>query len=175
MEVQRADLLEVNADCIVQQCNCVTLNAQGLAASIASKYTYADLYGRRTGRNAICATLATQDLPGTCILARPPHNVIGPIVCHLLGQIAPGKSASSARKYGIPPGTDNTQCRLQYFRSALTALADICQTEDWKLVAFPFRIGCGLAGGSWPDYLAMLQEFSDVVSAYGVSVIICQQ
>lgn len=176
MEVQRVDLLEVTADCIVQQCNCVTLNAQGLAASIASKYAYADLYGKRTGRNACCATPATQDAPGTCILARPPPDVAGPVIAHLLGQIAPGKPATAAaRKYGVSPGTDDANCRREYFRSALEELADICLEEEWKLVAFPFRIGCGLAGGSWPDYLAMLQKFSNLVSAHGVSVIICQQ
>ena len=175
MEVQRTDLLEVTADCIVQQCNCVTLNAQGLAASIASKYDYADLYGKRTGRNASCATPATQDAPGTCVLAKPPPDVPGPVVACLMGQVAPGKPSSSARKYGVPPGTDNIQCRLKYFRSALDELAEACQKEHWKLVAFPFRIGCGLAGGPWADYLAMLQAFSDVVSAHGVSVIICQQ
>lgn len=175
MEVQRADLLEVNADCIVQQCNCVTLNAQGLAASIASKYAYADLYGRRTGRNAFCATPATQEAPGTCILAEPPPGVTGPVVACLMGQVAPGTPSSSARRYGVPSGTDNIQCRLNYFQSALNELADACQREHWKLVAFPFRIGCGLAGGSWPDYLAMLQEFSDLVSGCGVSVVICQQ
>lgn len=175
MEIQRVDLLEVNADCIVQQCNCVTLNAQGLAASIASRFSYADLYGKRIGRNTSCATPATQDVPGTCILARPPPDSIGPVIAHLMGQIAPGKPASSARKYGISPGTDNTKCRLEYFKSALDELADVCRQENWKVVAFPFRIGCGLAGGSWPDYLAMLQEFSNVVSEHGVSVIICQQ
>lgn len=175
MEVQRTDLLEVSADCIVQQCNCVTLNAQGLAAGIASRYPYADLYARRSGKNASCATPATQDAPGTCILARPPPNVTGPVVACLMAQIAPGKPSSSARKYGVSPGTDNTKCRLQYFKSALNELAHACQAERWKLVAFPFRIGCGLAGGSWPDYLAMLEVFSDAVCAYGVSVIICQQ
>lgn len=175
MEVQRADLLEANADCIVQQCNCVTLNAQGLAANIASRYAYADLYGKRTGRNASCATPATQDTPGTCILARPPPDGAGPVVAHLMGQIAPGKPASAARKYGVLPGTDNAKCRHEYFKSALDELADVCLQEGWKIVAFPFHIGCGLAGGSWPDYLAMLQEFSKVVSAHGLSVIICQQ
>lgn len=175
MELQRADLLEVTADCIAQQCNCVTLNAQGLAANIASKYAYADLYGKRTGRNASCATLATQDAPGTCILARPPPDVAGPVIAHLMGQLAPGKPASAARKYGVLPGTDNAKNRHEYFKSALAELAKVCLEEEWKVVAFPFRIGCGLAGGSWPDYLAMLQEFSDLVSAHGVSVIICQQ
>lgn len=165
----------MNADCIVQQCNCVTLNAQGLAASIASEYSYADLYGRRTGKNSFCATPATQDAPGTCILAKPPAGVTGPVVACLMGQVAPGKPSSSARKYGVPPGTDNIQCRLNYFQSALTELAGSCQKEQWKLVAFPFRIGCALAGGSWPDYLAMLQGFLDVVSGYGASVVICQQ
>lgn len=175
MEVLRADLLEVTADCIVQQCNCVTLNAQGLAASIASKYAYADLYGQRTGRNASCATLATQAAPGTCILVRPPPDVAGPVIAHLMGQIAPGKPESAARKYGVLPGTDDVKSRHGYFKSALAELADVCFKEEWKVVAFPFRVGCGLAGGSWPDYLAMLQKFSDLVSAHGVSVIICQQ
>ena len=175
MKVQTADLFDVQADCIAQQCNCVTIKPHGLSASIASKYAYGDLYGKRTGKTANRANPASQDTPGTCILARPPCDVIGPVVACLMGQIAPGKPGSWSKKYNVPPDKDNAICRLKYFKSALNELAEACQKEGWKLVAFPYSIGCGLAGGSWSDYSTMLEDFSRDVSVFGVSVVVCKR
>ena len=175
MHLQTIDLFDSNADCIAQQCNCVTIKPHGLAASIAAKYAFADLYGKRIGRTANCATAATQDVPGSCILAKPPANVSGPVVACLMGQIAPGKPGGWSKKYSIQPCTDTAAQRLEYFKSALDELANACKIEKWSTVAFPYQIGCGLAGGSWPQYSAMLESFAQDVAAYGVSVIVCQR
>ena len=151
------------------------MKPHGISASIASKYAYADLYGNRTGKRANCASPASQDTPGTCILARPSSSINGPVVACLMGQIAPGKPGNWSKQYNVQPDIDNASCRCEYFKSALNELATACQNEGWKLIAFPYNIGCGLAGGSWTDYCTLLEEFAHNVSVFGVSVIVCKR
>ena len=37
------------------------------------------------------------------------------------------------------------------------------QTPEAMSVAFPYNIGCDRAGGNWPDYLEMINEFAYIV------------
>lgn len=46
----RGDIRDSDADVIVQQCNAVTHTSLGLAATIASRFKYADIYSKRSGR-----------------------------------------------------------------------------------------------------------------------------
>jgi hypothetical protein len=58
--------------------------------------------------------------------------------------------------------------RLHYFRSCLELLAGrvlATKTPDDKpmCLAFPVNIGCGLAGGDWGLYEAMIAAFATTV------------
>ena len=52
---------------------------------------------------------------------------------------------------------DGSKARKRYFFQCLTHIAEI---PDLKSIAFPYGIGCGLAGGSWIEYLALLEKFA---------------
>lgn len=48
---------------------------------------------------------------------------------------------------------DNVSKRLEYFENGLEKIKSI---KNLQSLAFPYKIGCGLAGGSWEDYLKLL-------------------
>ena len=182
------DLLELkNIDCIVQQINCVTVTAHGLSASIAKKYPYADVYSSRTpykkGLNR--AALESRPKMGSVILKRPPassSNLLSnfikerkeenkivsqpPVVACLVAQITPSKPGYYNQVYNISIEEDNKEARAQAFQQCLTNLAELMKKEEnktWKTIAFPYQIGCGLAGGNWKDYYSYIQEFVKVL------------
>lgn len=51
VEVVTGDLLTVEADLIVHQCNCVTKRAKGLAAALFAAFPEADVYALRKAKN----------------------------------------------------------------------------------------------------------------------------
>jgi hypothetical protein len=69
---------------------------------------------------------------------------------------------------------DTAQKREEWFEQGLNALYDYCANEDGTVhrLAFPFGIGCGLAGGYWPRYRVMLENFAKRLAVYGVRVYI---
>ena len=49
----------------------------------------------------------------------------------------------------------------------------IAKIPNLESIAFPWRIGCGLAGGNWEWYLGTLKNFADhVEEKQGAKVII---
>ena len=46
--------------------------------------------------------------------------------------------------------------RFMWFKMCLEEIAKLKPTS----LAFPYNIGCGLAGGNWNQYYPALQEFS---------------
>ena len=136
------DLTEANEKYIVHQCNCTTKSAKGLAATIFRKFPYADVYNVIGNRN---------DIPGTIkVMGNGQKNRY---VINLFGQIAGGKPK---------PNKESAEQRLQYFRAGLQKISEIQNLES---VAFPYLIGCGLAGGDWNLYLNEIQNFANNVNA----------
>ena len=141
VQIVTGDLLEAEAEYIVHQTNCVTDGrAAGLAAAIFDKYPWADIYSNRTEYGE----------PGTISTHNVDPSQGYPTVINLNGQFFPGRP----RHLG---GFDSAKDRLSYFHSGLLSIGDL----DPKSVAFPYKIGCGLAGGDWPAYLKMLNDFSN--------------
>ena len=138
LQVVTGDLLEADAECIVHQTNCVTHGrAAGLAAAIFHKYPWSDIY----------ATRQEYGEPGSISVhagSLDEHKVI-----NLNGQFFPGQP----RFYS---GFDSEKARLHYFHSALLEIGDL----NVKSVAFPYKIGCGLAGGDWTAYHKMIRDFA---------------
>ena len=67
----------------------------------------------------------------------------------MFGQVQPSKPR--------PPG-ETAQSRLALFEGCLRRMQDAL--PPGAPVAFPHRIGCGLAGGSWPEYLQRIERFA---------------
>ena len=135
MSVIKGDLLEVDEQIIVHQCNCVTSKSKGLATDVFEKYPYSNVY-----------TIFPR-VPGEVLITYPEEK--GPIVAAFLAQYYPGRSR---------PGDSRTE-RLKWFRECIRSLTIFMKERGINRVAFPFKIGCGLAGGIWEDYLRILEEF----------------
>lgn len=140
------DLLSAKENHIAQQCNCLTVRSHGLSAVIAKKYPWADVYASRKGiGNRNCA--ASPELPGTIKVMQNGYTAV---IC-LFAQWAPGTSGSYSRSY---PKTynDTSSDRERWFAHCLTEVDKL----QLPAVAVPYMIGCGLAGGNWLNYEAML-------------------
>jgi len=147
------NLLQATEDYIIHQCNCVyDGRAQGIAEAIFDAFPDADVYRQRVEQGR------PHDLPGTV-------SIHGRIV-NFYSQLLPGRPAddappggwSSARFVGAAKAVQDTRSsRLRWFQECLQALSRTLQRPS---VAFPARIGCGLAGGRWPEYLAALNQFA---------------
>eukprot|EP00039_Didymoeca_costata_P001750 m.54800 g.54800 ORF g.54800 m.54800 type:complete len:417 (+) comp10951_c0_seq3:180-1430(+) len=129
----------LNSDCqyIVHQTNCTsTRNPKGLAKSLFEKFPHANTYNTSIVRT-----------PGTISIHGTPSRDQPRAVINLYGQRSPGK----------PNSTESKADRETFFKAGLEAAAKI---SGLKNIAFPYLIGCGLAGGDWQAYLAMLEQFA---------------
>lgn len=132
----RGNLLDATEWAIVHQCNCVTRRAAGLAAAIAKKWPHADPYARRNEDRPALGSIRVYDA--------------GRRVIALFAQWDPGRPGLDAR--------DAPSARLGYFEAALLAIEALVPRPP--SLAFPERIGCGLAGGEWARYRAALAAFA---------------
>ena len=123
---------------LCHQCNCVTNRSAHLARAVFNAFPYADVYSERTEHSK----------PGTIELRGNGDDQRW--VVALYGQYYPGKT-----KYPNSP-KDGWGARLGYFKSCLEELDKLPPGS----FAFPWRLGCGAAGGNWDDYLALVQEFA---------------
>ncbi len=164
MRTELANLLTYKCDAIVHQCNCITLKCLGLAQAIEEKFPHGRLYQKRTPitLNANLATEETRDVPGTFqwMKSESPDQ---PDVVALLAQWRPGKVPSSYSYPECEP-IETPEQRLQWFKTALDRLGvAIVQMNNQRKIklAFPYMIGCGLAGGDWNLYSKALDEFEE--------------
>ena len=156
--------------CVIQQCNCIALKPHGLSKDIVTKFgAYADVYGLRKGKTENIANIEYRDKPGTIKFCHGSPNVVA-----LFGQFMFGNVRSRTlwknRLFGkidthLDDGInhDTQPNRLIYFQKALVSLNDYLLTHN-KLkictIVFPYKIGCGLAGGIWDDYQKEIEKFS---------------
>lgn len=133
IEHKNGDILNATEQYIAHQANCVTKHSRGLATAIFNKFPDANIYVERE-------TKARTDVPGTI-------EVRGRII-NMLAQYNPGKPHKSL---------DTGEKRKRWFQLCLDKIAEL---EDIDSVAFPFQIGCNLAGGVWSEYLEILNNFS---------------
>ena len=147
---QTGDLLESEADWIVQQCNCLTVRAHGLSRDIAAKFPDSNPYvTRRAVDNRNLAQEADRSVPGTI-------EVMGRVVC-LMAQWRPGNLCSPYfLRYPESDPPETAAQREVWFKACLANLNGISGR-----VAFPDHIGCGLAGGNWEHYEQMIEHFAE--------------
>ncbi|KAK3107265.1 hypothetical protein FSP39_010737 [Pinctada imbricata] len=146
------DLLHMtDVDAICHQVNCLTVKSHGLSRRIAEQFPWADIYSFRKplGRRNL-ATMETRGTPGT--IQTFEGETVPKVIC-LLSQWDYGKCGQSNRR--ISPYTDSKENRTLWFEQCLTLLGQ----TNFKYIAFPFKIGCGLAGGDWTTYRQLIKEF----------------
>eukprot|EP00439_Symbiodinium_sp_Y106_P069674 s862_g12.t1 len=174
VEEVSGDLLSCEEQYIVQQSNCVTDYAAGLAAAIAEKFPHADVYKASARQDR--GTEKSGDVPGTIAVLGGPCAATGQEqrgVINLFGQWAPGKpragpaTAEYKGKKAAPGVIDDEKQRMEWFRKGLLDIAEIPGLES---IAFPHQIGCGLAGGNWADYTKALDEFAALMAEKNVKV-----
>ncbi len=138
IEEKRGDLLDQSVIC--HQANSVSKTGRGLARAIFIKRPWANLYREREKVSQ----------PGTVVVHKGPN---GQKVYHLVAQVLPGRVGHlgyMARGKNLP--VESKAKRLEWFKQCLQILSD----SDEEVFNFPYRIGCGLAGGHWPDYLSAI-------------------
>ena len=137
------DIFTTGAKYIGHQSNCVTKGqASGIAKAIFEKYPYADSYKNRI-EDAIPGTI---EVHGDGLFYRG--------IINMNAQFYPGKASSN------PQSIDTVNNRKKWFHSCLILIAEIPNLQS---VAFPYKIGCSLAGGDWDWYELKLNKFAEYV------------
>ena len=69
----------------------------------------------------------------------------------MYAQYEPGKPSRS--------GEDSQEMREAWFRRCLGLIGE--RIQGLESIAFPWQVGCGLAGGDWKVYEGMIKEFAE--------------
>lgn len=135
---------------IFHQCNCVTKDSKGLCKTLFVAFPIANDYIRSIKRT-----------PGTTTFHKCDSNDTR-VIANAYAQRYPGFS-----KYD----NDSIKLRLMWFENCLLQLREYCVRENKTKIAFPEFIGCGLAGGDWDVYLALIQKFSVICPFLEIHVV----
>ena len=142
IEIIEGSLFDATTKYIAHQTNCMSKRSAHLAATMFAQFPYADVYTNRK----------MPDVPGTiCIRGNGQDQRF---VINMFGQVYPGSPK-------FPDSTlDGSRARVKYFFKCLKAIHDM---EDLESIAFPYKVGCGAAGGDWTKYLNLLEKFATAV------------
>lgn len=153
MDLKEANLLAATEDYIVQQCCCTGCRPHGLSQALATMFPHANPYKLRLPIKKGGNTARQEDraTPGTVVLLGNGEDQR--YVACLFAQYAMGKPG----KYEAFGVSDSAKDRERYFADSLESLATAI--PEGSSLAFPYGIGCGLAGGSWPKYEALLRDW----------------
>jgi O-acetyl-ADP-ribose deacetylase (regulator of RNase III) len=129
IEIIKGNLLDAPEQYIAHQVNAISITSSGLANAIFTRFPYADIYTNRTHF----------DVPGTIIISGN-ESQNERLIIQMVAQFYPGYPMEGASNL------DSYKLRQKYFYKCLSKISKI---ENLKSVAFPYLIGCGLAGGDW--------------------------
>jgi O-acetyl-ADP-ribose deacetylase (regulator of RNase III) len=146
VEYKFGDILEADEKYITHQCNCLTTSAGGLAKAIFDRFPYSDTYS--DGRN--------RDKKGK--ISVHGNGQSERYIINMYAQVYPGASITISEEIG----------RKNMFQKCLKEIEKI---KDLESIAFPYRIGCGIAGGNWDEYLKMIEDFEERVRDFSKVVI----
>jgi hypothetical protein len=153
-QVIEGDLLTCPDPIICQQLNCLCVKGHGLSADIAKVYPYANVYAERRARGTRNLCIAEDaGVPGEIVV----RSGFGPIVIGFYGQYDYG----TGRTGRTSPTQDNSALREIWFKECLVNLEIYMKHHRHHTVAFPYGIGCGLAGGNWDTYSQMIQDYAE--------------
>ena len=155
------DLLKSNEEYIVHQTNCrYKPPGVGLAKHIFKKYPHSDVY---TCRHPWKPN-TEYDTPGSITIRGGGGTGLRGVV-NLFGQ-----NFQSKKEKNVKTVEESRALRLKWFKMGLDEIRK--QLPDLKSIAFPFQIGCGLAGGDWNVYLSEIERFANSFDGRDVDVVV---
>ncbi len=119
-----------------------------------------------------CVTKNSLGLAKAIFNKYPESNIYNKNIKRIPGEIiVKGKVINMLSQYkpGSPSVGDSSDDRIRWFKLCLKEIKNI---DDIKSVAFPYKIGCGLAKGDWKTYKKIIEEF--VEENKDISVYICR-
>lgn len=131
------DIFESNASIIAHQVNCKGIMGAGLAAEIAKRYPKVE----REYKYFCAPVYPSSDLLGTCQIVGIGNKRY---IANLFGQDA--------------YGTYKVQTRYDALEEAMKRLLEDATNLGVNSIAFPYGMGCGLAGGNWTVVDHLIQE-----------------
>jgi O-acetyl-ADP-ribose deacetylase (regulator of RNase III) len=155
----KGDVLEANVDYIVQQNCCTSIQAQGLSKAIATKWPSINPYQTRKPYKYNWAIAEDRPIPGSIRVYEfeDHHHHTKPskgVIC-AFAQVSHGKPGALKDPLGLVTN-DSAPDRQAYFKQCLNEILKLNPTS----IGFPYKIGCGLAGGSWSAYEKILRAWS---------------
>lgn len=135
MILARKDILSITSGIICQQMNGMGVAGAGLALQTREKYP-----------RAINEFIAKNPRFGDCMLYMIPENN-DLFMAFLVGQLGYGKTGKHTN-YGALSSALHELRRLIAFNS-----------YQYFPVYFPYKMGCGLGGGSWPIVEEILEYY----------------
>ena len=166
-KIVKGNLLEATTEYIVQQNNCTCLKPQGLSEAISTKWPGVNPYSARKAHKGNWSVLEDRTTPGTVELyefEQPLITGLKGVIC-AFAQYTHGKPGTLKDSLGIIK-SDTSKDRAHYIGECLESIA----TLEPKSVGFPYKIGCGLAGGSWSVYERMLKQWAEAYPTIDVIV-----
>lgn len=149
-----SDYFLKNVDYIAHQCNCTSTGSAGLYKNLVTKFPSLDVYRNRCflttveDRPTYNYGVGARTKPGTITIMKIPGTHAS--VVHMFAQYSPGKHNETS--------IDNSKSRLFWFQTCLKLMTENILGN--KVVAFPHKIGCNLAGGNWDSYRNCLINFA---------------
>lgn len=154
MEIREGNILTATEDYIVQQCCCTACRPHGLSAAIATMFpSHGNIYATQKPIKKGGNTAVLEDRPTAGTVQILGNGKDQRFIACLFAQYAMGKPGVY-KTDDIPDGAPDRQ---KYFQQSLEALAAAIPAD--ASLAFPYRIGCGLAGGTWSIYEKMLKDW----------------
>lgn len=148
-EIQKQDLLSINAAAICHQVNCQNVMGAGVAKAIAEKYPEVKREYHALCLKTKAAHTSPKVLLGTVQVV--PVNSVSKAVVNIFGQQYYGR-------FGVYTDYD----------ALAKAFTEINEMFAGKRIAFPYGFGCGLAGGDW-----MTVEKLMLKHLWGCDVVVC--
>lgn len=149
------DLLKSDAKYICHQTNCFTSTGSNLAKAMFEKFPHSDIYAPRANYEREELPLPGEN-PGDIVIKG--NGVDERYVINMMSQMFSG-----GVRY--PDGAkDGFIARQRYFKDCLLKIMKIPALTS---IAFPYKIGCGVAGGSWETYEQLIDIFSRVMKSKG--------
>lgn len=148
LEIVRGNILYADTKYIAHQCNCITTKSKGLSKIIFDRHPYADIYSSRPEK-VDYKNLPEGQKAGTIIIKGNDRDQR--YIINMLSQIYPGPPKFIQSKL------DGESARIKYFIECLDKISKI---ENLESIAFPYGVGCGLAGGNWNIYFPLLKGFA---------------
>jgi O-acetyl-ADP-ribose deacetylase (regulator of RNase III) len=160
IEIVNFDILNHPASFIAHQCNCVSKKAKGLSKAIFNKWPVSDVYSNRVNRDVVGSI-------ETYLVDKNKY------VINMFAQFYPGKPNYTNDTYKIRENAFK-DCLSKIPKSVNLLIQHNLDIPN-RDIAFPFGIGCGLAGGYWNSYYSMLEDFEEIYSSeIGGKVLICK-